>query len=339
MVDYVNRWTERAELPAKKLLEWLELATSKFHQWQKRYGRPNNHNGRMPRDGWLADWEKQAIFDYHVKFPLEGYRRLAFMMLDDDIVAVSPSSVYRVLKQAGRLDRKWQKPSKKGSGFVQPLRAHEHWHVDVSYLNLGGTFYYLCSLLDGYSRFIVHWEIRESMTERDVETIVQRGLEKFPNERPRIISDNGPQFIAKDFKEFVRLTGITHVRTSPYYPQSNGKLERWHGSLKGERFRLAAPTSVHAARRVVASFVAHYNQVRLHSALGYVTPEDKLAGLEDVIFAERDRKLEEARGRRRAINLTATCRSTTAEEASQGVQRGGNEHPLQEPAPTADLVA
>jgi putative transposase len=339
VVDYVNRWTERAELPAKKLLEWLELATSKFHQWQKRYGRPNGHNGHMPRDGWLADWEKQAIFDYHVKFPLEGYRRLAFMMLDDDIVAVSPSSVYRVLKQAGRLDRKWQKPSKKGSGFVQPLRAHEHWHVDVSYLNLGGTFYYLCSLLDGYSRFIVHWEIRESMTERDVETIVQRGLEKFPNERPRIISDNGPQFIAKDFKEFVRLTGVTHVRTSPYYPQSNGKLERWHGSLKGERFRLAAPTSVHAARRVVASFVAHYNQVRLHSALGYVTPEDKLAGLEDVIFAERDRKLEEARQRRRASSRADTSPTRAGEEASQGVQRGGNEHPLQEPAPTADLVA
>ena len=339
MVDYVNRWTERAELPAKKLLGWLELATSKFQQWQKRYGRPNAHNGRMPRDGWLVDWEKRAILDYHTRHPLEGYRRLAFMMLDDDVVAVSPSSVYRVLKQAGRLDRKWQKPSKKGMGFVQPLRAHEHWHVDVSYLNLGGTFYYLCSLLDGYSRFIVHWEIRESMTERDVETIVQRGLEKFPHERPQIISDNGPQFIAKDFKEFIRLTGITHVRTSPYYPQSNGKLERWHGTLKGERFRLAAPTALDPARRVVASFVAHYNQVRLHSALGYITPVDKLAGLEDVIFAERDRKLEDARRQRRAIKLTAACRSTTGEEASQGVQRGGNEHPLQELAQTANLVA
>lgn len=142
-------WMARAELPAKALLGWLELAPSKYHQWQKRYGRPNAHNGRMPRDGWLADWEKQAILDYHAKLPLEGYRRLAFMMLDDDVVAVSPSSVYRVLKQAGRLDRKWQKPSKKGTGFVQPLVAHEHWHVDVSYLNLGGTFYYLCSLLDG----------------------------------------------------------------------------------------------------------------------------------------------------------------------------------------------
>ena len=339
MVDYVNRWTARAELPAKKLLAWLELASSKFHQWQKRYGRPNAHNGRMPRDGWLADWEKRAILDYHQRHSLEGYRRLAFMMLDDDVVAVSPSSVYRVLKQAGRLDRKWQKTSKKGTGFVQPLTAHEHWHVDVSYLNLGGTFYYLCSLLDGYSRYLVHWEIRESMTERDVETIVQRGLEKFPHERPRIISDNGPQFIAKDFKEFIRLTGITHVRTSPYYPQSNGKLERWHGSLKSERFRLAASTALDPARRVVASFVAHYNQVRLHSALGYITPADKLVGLEDVIFAERDRKLEEARQRRRATSQADVCATRTGEEASRRVQRGGNERPLQEPPQTADLVA
>jgi transposase InsO family protein len=332
VVDYVKHWTKRAELPAKKLLAWLELASSKFHQWQKRYGRPNAHNGRMPRDGWLADWERRAILDYHAKFPLEGYRRLAFMMLDDDVVAVSPSSVYRVLKAAGRLDRKWQKPSKKGSGFVQPLAAHEHWHVDISYLNLGGTFYYLCSLLDGYSRFIVHWEIRTSMTERDVETIVQRGLEKFPLARPRIISDNGPQFIAKDFKQFVRLVGITHVRTSPYYPQSNGKLERWHGSLKSERFRLAAPTNVDAARRVVASFVVHYNQVRLHSALGYITPADKLAGLEKVIFAQRDRKLEEARAMRRQPQparhsqppLTTAC-ETEHRERLAGVQGAGNE--------------
>jgi transposase InsO family protein len=241
------------------------------------------------------EWEQRAIVDYHERFPLEGYRRLSFMMLDHDIVAVSPSSVYRVLKSAGRLDRKWRKSSKKGTGFVQPTAPHEHWHVDISYLNLGGTFYYLCTLLDGYSRAIVHWEIRQQMTERDVETIVQRGLERFPGASPRIISDNGPQFIAKDFKEFIRLVGITHVRTSPYYPQSNGKLERWHGTLKGERFRQASPGTLEEARRVVTAFVAHYNQVRLHSALGYITPEAKLAGLETAIFAERDRKLETAR--------------------------------------------
>lgn len=305
IVDYLKHWTKRTELPAKTLLGWLGLATGKFHQWKHRYGRPNEHNARTPRDGWLADWEKQAILDYHDLHLLEGYRRLAFMMLDDDVVAVSPASVYRVLKRAGRLDRKWQTPSKKGTGFQQPLAAHEHWHVDVSYLNLDGTFYYLCSLLDGYSRLIVHWEIRESMTERDIETIVQRGLETFPGAKPRIISDNGPQFIARDFKEFIRVMGMTHVRTSPYYPQSNGKLERWHGSLKSECIRPATPASLEEARRLVAAYVEHYNHVRLNSAIGYLTPADKLNGLAQVIFDERDRKLEEARARRQQARQAA----------------------------------
>ena len=145
----------------------------------------------------------------------------------------------------GRIDRSrtTTNPRLKGKGFQQPLAAHEHWHVDVSYINIAGTFFYLCSLLDGYSRFIVHWEIRESMTEADVETIIQRAREQFPGARPRIISDNGPQFIAKDFKEFIRICGMTHVRTSPYYPQSNGKMERWHKTLKGECIRVKTPLS------------------------------------------------------------------------------------------------
>lgn len=303
IVDYLGYWTERTQLPSKQLLAWLELSSSKFYQWKDRYGQANEHNGQVPRDWWLEDWEKQAILDFHDRHPLEGYRRLAFMMLDDDVVAVSPSSVYRVLKAAGRLDRKWQKPSQKGTGFVQPLSPHRHWHVDISYLNIDGTFYYLTSVLDGYSRYLVHWELRERMTEADVEIILQKALEKHPGEKPRIITDNGPQFIARDFKEFIRLVGATHVRTSPYYPQSNGKLERWHGSLKRECIRPACPASLEEARRRVTNFVTHYNHVRLHSAIGYLTPADKLNGLEKVIFAERDRKLEEARTRRQQNRL------------------------------------
>jgi putative transposase len=183
---------------------------------------------------------------------------------------------------------------------VQPLRPHEHWHVDVSYINICGTFYYLCSVLDGCSRFIVHWDIRASMTEADIEVILERAKEQFPEARPRIISDNGPQFIAKDFKEFIRLSGMTHVRTSPYYPQSNGKIERWHKSLKGECIRPGTPLSLDDARRLVAGYVQHYNEVRLHSAIGFVTPRAKLEGQDAAIFAERDRKLEAARDQRKA---------------------------------------
>jgi putative transposase len=266
--------------------------------WRERYGKVNEHNGWVPRDFWLEDWENQAIIGFHLKNPLEGYRRLTFMMLDADIVAVSPTSVWRVLGQAGLLSMWNGKPSKKGTGFEQPLAVHQHWHIDVSYINISGTFYYLCSILDGCSRYIVNWDLRESMTETDIEVILERAKELHPKSWPRIISDNGPQFIAKDFKEFIRISGMTHVRTSPYHPQSNGKIERWHKSLKGECIRPGTPLSLEDARRPVERYVEHYNNVRLNSAVGYITPKDMLAGRQREIHAERDRKLKVARKQR-----------------------------------------
>jgi transposase InsO family protein len=143
------------------------------------------------------------------------------------------------------------------------------------------------------------------MTESDVELVMQRAKEKYPAARPRIISDNGPQFIAKDFKEFIRVSGMTHVRTSPYYPQSNGKLERWHKTLKGECVRPGSPLSLQEARELVERYVQHYNEKRLHSAIGYVTPMVKLEGRENKIFQQRDKKLEEAREKRSGKNKIA----------------------------------
>jgi putative transposase len=299
IVEYVRRWSGRTEIPAKRFVAWLGIAEGKFYDWRNRFGKVNEHNAWIPRDWWLTDAEKVAIVQFAHDHPLEGYRRLTFMMLDADVVAVSPASVYRVLKQAGLMAPHNSKPSLKGKGFQQPLRPHEHWHVDISYLNIAGTFYYLCSILDGCSRFIVHWEVRETMTEADVQTIIQRARELHPGVTPRIISDNGPQFIAKDFKEFIRICGMTHVRTSPYYPQSNGKLERFHRTLKGDCIRPGTPLSLEDARRLVAEYVAYYNNVRLHSAIGYVSPKAKLEGRDKAIFEERDRKLQEARERRK----------------------------------------
>jgi transposase InsO family protein len=305
VVDFVNRWSAQTEIAVSCFLLWIGIATSKWHSWKARYGKANEHNAWIPRDHWLEEAEKQAVVAFHEQYPLEGYRRLTFMMLDANVVAVSPASVYRVLKAAGLLERHNRTASRKGTGFVQPLRPHEHWHVDVAYLNIAGTFYFLCSILDGYSRSIVHWEIRETMTEADTQTIIQRARELFPGVTPRIISDNGPQFLARDFKEFIRICGMTHVKTSPYYPQSNGKVERWHRTLKGDCIRTETPLSLEDARRIVERYVSYYNTVRLHSALGYITPKDKLEGREKVIFAERDRKLEQARERRKARRQAA----------------------------------
>ncbi len=298
-MDFVNKWSAKTELPAGRFIGWIEIARGKFYNWAKRYGKVNEHNALVPRDHWITDDERQKIIAFHDQFPFEGYRRLTFMMLDRDVVAVSPATVYRVLSRAGRLYRWNPPPSKKGTGFVQPLAPHEHWHIDVAYLNVAGTFYYLCSLLDGASRAIVHWEIREAMTEADIECVLERAREKFPDKKPRIISDNGPQFIARDFKEYIRVTGMSHVRTSPYYPQSNGKIERWHKTLKSDAIRPAVPSSSDEARRVVGRFVDHYNAVRLHSAIGYIAPNDFLAGRSKAIWVERDRKLADAREHRR----------------------------------------
>lgn len=222
------------------------------------------------------------------------------MMMDADIVAASPATVYRVLKSAGLMSRWNNKPTTKGTGFVQPLQPHEHWHVDLAYVNICSTFYYLCSVLDGCSRFIVHSEVRESMKESDVEIVLQKAREKFPEAGPRIITDNGSQFIAKDFKEFIRLSGMSHVRTSPYYPQSNGKIERWHKTIKQDCIRPAVLLSKDDANRTIEKFIEHYNHRRLHSSIGYVTPADRLQGNHTAIHQQRDQKLKQARRKRAA---------------------------------------
>ena len=290
-------------------------------------GKANEHNGKIPRDHWLEEAEKRAIVSFALEHPLDGYRRLTFMMLDAEVAAAAPATVYRVLKAAGIMAIRMPSPSRKGKGFEQPLRVHEHWHVDISYVNVCGTFYYLCSILDGCSRFIVHWELREAMTEADVEIVLQRARELFPEARPRIITDNGPQFIARDFKEFIRISGMTHVRTSPYYPQSNGKIERWHKSLKTEAIRPKTPLSLEDARRVVSEFVEQYNERRLHSAIGYVTPRTKLEGGEEEVFRSRDAKLEAAREER------ARKRRLAREAMMGGIAAGGAIEPGASPAP------
>jgi len=253
----------------------------------------------VPKDGWLLPEEKAAIIAFHDRNLTEGYRRLAWMMNDLGIVAASPSSVRRVLKEAGRLRSREAFNSRKGKGFEQPLRPHEHWHTDISFIRIGGVFYGLCSFLDGCSRLIVHWEIRETMTDRDIQIVLQRAREKYPDARPRIISDNGPQYVSKDFRSFLAFCQMTHVRTSPYYPQSNGKIERWHKSLKVECIRPGVPLSLDQTREMVAGYVNYYNDVRLHSAIGYVPPRAVLEGRAEAILAERQRRLAEAREARK----------------------------------------
>ena len=297
-MDFLAHWMDRTQLPARWFLDRLDLPRSTFQNWKARGPGPRAPAPRPPPPHTATAEEVAAVVAFAREHPLEGYRSLAYMMLDADVAAVSPSTVYRILKAHGLMDTWARKPSSKGTGFKQPSAPHKHWHVDITYINLGGTFFYLCLVLDGYSRAIIHWKLAPSMTTDEVVVIIQQAKELHPGCAPRIISDNGPQFIAKDFKTFIRLAGFTHVRTSPYYPQSNGKIERFNQTLKGSAIRPASPESYEEALVIVTEFLDYYNRVRLHSAVGYITPADMLAGRQTAIFASRRQKLAAAKAKR-----------------------------------------
>lgn len=280
----------------------IGINKGKYYDWFLRRGQPNNHNAALPKSTWLLAWEKKAIIEYakthfceNEQFLKDGYRRLTYQMMDENIVAVSPSSVYRVLKSAGMLNQ-WNtaKKSTKGSGFKQPLKAHEHWHMDIKYVNFRGTFLFLISVMDGYSRYIVHHELRANMTEYDVQLTLARAREKYPDEHPRVISDNGSQFVAKDFQKFIKFLELTHITTSVAYPQSNGKLERFHKSLGIECLSTNSFITIEDTRDIIAKYVDYYNRVRLHSSLFFLTPEDFLEGRQKLLLEARENKLKSA---------------------------------------------
>lgn len=277
------------------ILKWIGLGTSKYHEWLRRYKLENNHNGDQPKKNWLLTWERKAIIEYAKDHVGEGYRRLTYMMLDEDVVAVSPSSVYRVLKKAGMLNR-WNnvKKSGKGHGFDQPNKPHQHWHIDIKYVNFKGSFLFLISIIDGYSRFIVHHELRSHMQESDVQITIQKAIEKYPGEKPRLISDNGSQFISRDFHEYMRLVGLQHVRTSIAYPQSNGKIERFHRTVHDECLTKRSFIDLDDARKNFIEYISIYNFKRLHSSLNYLTPDDYMADRVSARLEEREKKLETA---------------------------------------------
>jgi transposase InsO family protein len=319
----LSHWRKRTGIALVTMLAWLMLSQTRYYAWRKM--KPTSARC-VPKSHWLLPWEVEAIIAYRMTHLHEGYRPLTYQMLDADIVAVSPASVYRVLHQAGLLWPHAKTHTKaKGRGFEQPQKPHEHWHLDISYINCKGTFVYLIALIDGYSRYLVHYEIRLSVEALDVELLIEHAREKFPGVTPVLITDNGPQFIAKDFKSYLSFVGITHRRTRFFYPQSNGKMERFILTFKNETIRRNSVIDLADLKQQVESYIAYYNTRRLHSAIGYVTPQDMLDGKQQQIFAERRAKLEAARAIRKNASSTradlptrALATSMRSEDQNQG---------------------
>lgn len=226
------------------------------------------------------------------------------MMLDENIVAVRPLTTYRVLKGTGWL-RRWSQSRmvNAGAGFQQTDQIHQPWHIDISYVNIKGTFLFLITVMDRYSRKILHHELRRSIKQYDIQLTLQRVVEKYPDARPVLISDNGKQFLVKEFKAFLHFCDLPHIQTSPHYPQSNGKMERFYRTIKSEAIRRQSYLSIDDARGQINRYITYYNEKRLYSSIYYLTPEEMFEGKLEKRRKERQRKLDRAQEKRRNYTL------------------------------------
>ena len=303
VVATIREYQARTGYRVRHLLGLAAIPSGKFYDWCRRVSRPNRHNGRVVKGHWLLDWERAAIIDYAHRHDTDGYRRLSYQMIDEDVAYASPSSVYRVLQAAGLLqaapvsDR-----SLRGCGYEQPTGAHQEWHTDITCVNVLGTYLLLIAILDGYSRYVVHHDLRAHIDHADVMLVIEQARDKYPEARPRIISDRGGPFIAKEFKEYLRLAGLKQTLISAGYPQSNGKIERFYRTVKSECVRRSSFLSLADARQIIAGFIETYNNRRLHSALDYIAPMDILRGRRAEIIKTREVKLAQARVLRQEHN-------------------------------------
>lgn len=301
LLALVARTRARTGWTLRRILGRLGLARSTYRGWAARAGRDalaDRPTGAPALDAVLPE-EAAAVRRYALAHPKDGYRRLAWQMVDADVASLSPSSVYRLLRDADLLSR-WKRAGRAGEAPAPPARVHERWHTDLMYLRVGDGWYFLVTVLDAYSRYVVHWELLATMTAADVRYVLQHALER-TGAHPKLVTDNGAQFTAAEFRDLVRRFAVEHVRIRAYHPESNGLVERFHRSTR-EALGDAALRTFERARGLVGEWVRHYNEARLHAGLGYLPPAEYYRGDPAARRRERQAKLERGRAERRRLN-------------------------------------
>src|SRR5713226_9742271 len=310
----------RSPVEKKQTLGELGLSASTYYRWQRRY-RDEGEAGlvdRRPQPGtvWnrMKPEEENAILGAALREPDRSPRELACWLSDHAGFAVSESSVYRVLKRHGLIREVKVLGFPPGKEYrIKTTRVNEQWQSDASYfLVVVWGWYHLISVLDDYSRMILTWEVKTDMTAESISDVVEwTGMKNVPIEdRSRLVSDSGPGYLAHAFEDYLRMLAIRHIRCSPHHPQTNGKLERFHETLKA-RVNLPVYTSPDQLRSAMAEFIEFYNHRRYHEGIGNVAPADVYYGRREAILKRREEQkrvaLEERfrynRSRSKEINL------------------------------------
>lgn len=310
----VQETKRRSGWPVRRTLRALGVSPASYYRWRKdeRSAKKIPAEPAKPVQAYEAtDQEKRAVRAYALKHPGIRHRELAWRMVDEEVVCLSPSTVYRILK-GENLVCPWRRRTKRTREEEEKAsRPDEMWATDLMYVLIGGRTYYLVTFLDEYSRLIVHHALVPSMDGITVSVEAQAAIERLLREKggeipshgmPRLRSDNGSCYVSREFRGVLDEHRLGHQRIKPHCPEENGIIERSNRTLR-EALDGAELTDLLQARDVIAGIVRWYNEDRLHSALGYLRPIDYYRGDPSAMHEQRRRKMADARHRRREKNL------------------------------------
>jgi transposase InsO family protein len=304
----------RSGWPVERTLTALGVSRTTYYRWQRAASLRVAEEPSGPPSPPIQPYEalpeeKAAVIEYALKHPELRHRELAWRMVDEDLVYVSSSTVYRILREA-KLVCPWSRRTKRRREETEKAsRADQIWATDIKYVWVGDRHYFLVCFLDEYSRYIVHHELLLGMDGASVSVAAQAALETLPRDatgrllrRPAIRSDNGSCYISREFGGVLDEHELSHRRIKPHCPEENGLMERANRTL-GEALESEDLTNYLQAVKVIDRLIRWYNKERLHSALGFLRPVDYYRGEPEELYAERRRKLSDARHRRKEKNL------------------------------------
>jgi len=298
VIESVRQALVRSDQSTREVLTALDVAPASFYRWLGASTEPEPRERTVrPPAAPPTPAEEEAVRRYALQYPGLGYKRLAWQMLDQNVAALKPYQVYRILGDLDLIARRPREPQDPLRRPEPPKRADEVWHIDLMYVSLSGRWYYLVDIVDGYSRYLVHWSLNATMLAQTVTMTVQEALDRLDPrtaEQPRIIHDHGAQFVSAEWRSLIQSTGMVDIRTRVAHPQSNGVVERLHRTHR-EESSLDADVGYHEALDRFATWSSYYNCERPHSALNHLCPFDYYRGDPAARLLERSLKLAAAR--------------------------------------------